>query len=50
MKVFSDFVVAGMAFCFIILLSFLIGHKVGRESLTEEANTKIYQALKLGRK
>ena len=46
-KAFAEFLVVGMAFSFILLVSFLLGYKVGQDDLTYEANNKISKALKL---
>jgi hypothetical protein len=46
---FAEFVTVGMAFSFIVLVSFLFGYQKGKTDLALEANSKITQALKLER-
>lgn len=47
---FSEFIVVGMAFSFIVLVSFLFGYHKGKSDLSHEANDKIFKALKLDTK
>ena len=49
MNKIAEFAVIGMAFSFIVLVSFLFGYNHGKTSLMRESNAKILQALKLER-